>query len=96
MRRLGGMASFVEKGWAGKDYTHIGYGGGRQVARELYHALLWDVHRRQEYRLRQEELRQPVVKNLEMEIHCSKVEIDSVALSVENYEHVETGSLQTK
>lgn len=95
MRRLGGMASFVEKGWAGKDYTHIGYGGGRQVARELYHALMWDVHRRQEYRLRQEELRQPVVKNLEMEIHGSKVEIDSVALSVENFEYVETDSLQT-
>ena len=39
MRALGGMERFVEKGWAGKDYTHINYAGGRQIAGELYAAL---------------------------------------------------------
>lgn len=61
MRSLGGMDTFVEKGWAGKDYTHIGYGGGRQVAREMYHAMVWGIHSRQQYHRRQEELRQPVI-----------------------------------
>ena len=40
MQRLGGMTAFVENGWAGKDYTHINYGGGREIARQLYFALL--------------------------------------------------------
>ena len=40
MQRLGGMTVFVENGWAGKDYTHINYGGGREIARQLYYALL--------------------------------------------------------
>ena len=40
MQRLGGMTAFVEKGWAGKDYTHINYAGGREIARQLYYALL--------------------------------------------------------
>ncbi len=39
MRALGGMEHFVAQGWAGKDYTHINYGGGRQIARALYDAL---------------------------------------------------------
>ena len=40
MLRLGGMTAFVENGWAGKDYTHINYAGGREIARQLYYALL--------------------------------------------------------
>ncbi len=32
MRSLGGMEQFVANGWAGKDYTHINYAGGRRVA----------------------------------------------------------------
>ena len=40
MQRLGGMTAFVENGWAGKDYTHINYAGGREIARQLYYALL--------------------------------------------------------
>jgi len=39
MRARGGMERFVEKGWAGKDYTHINYAGGRQIAEELFAAL---------------------------------------------------------
>ncbi len=40
MQRKGGMTEFVNKNWAGKDYTHINYAGGREIARELYYAFL--------------------------------------------------------
>ena len=40
MQRKGGMTEFVNNGWAGKDYTHINYAGGREIARELYYAFL--------------------------------------------------------
>lgn len=33
------MERFVANGWAGKDYTHINYAGGRQVAYALVDAL---------------------------------------------------------
>ena len=39
MRSWGGMESFVANGWAGKDYTHINYEGGRRVAWSLADAL---------------------------------------------------------
>lgn len=39
MRSLGGMEGFVRNGWAGKDYTHINYAGGRRVAWSLFDAL---------------------------------------------------------
>ena len=39
MRTWGGMAAFVANGWAGKDYTHINYAGGRRVAWSLADAL---------------------------------------------------------
>ena len=39
MRAQGGMEEFVRNGWAGKDYTHINYAGGRRVAWALYDAL---------------------------------------------------------
>ena len=40
MQRKGGMTEFVNKNWAGKDYTHINYAGGREIARELSYAFL--------------------------------------------------------
>ena len=40
MQRKGGMTEFVNKNWAGKDYTHINYAGGREIGRELYYAFL--------------------------------------------------------
>lgn len=55
MKAQGGMATFVARGWAGKDYTHINYGGGRQVGRALYDALNHDILL--ERRRRAEELR---------------------------------------
>lgn len=45
MQQLGGMKQFVANGWAGKDYTHINYAGGREIATSLYHALLGGVQR---------------------------------------------------
>lgn len=39
MRVQGGMEHFVAQGWAGKDYTHINFGGGRRIAQELFEAL---------------------------------------------------------
>lgn len=52
MRTMGGMAQFVENGWAGKDYTHINYAGGRQVARALTDAIHDGVRRAAEERER--------------------------------------------
>lgn len=48
MQQLGGMARFVEQGWAGKDYTHINYAGGREVATALYRAICREVCRKQQ------------------------------------------------
>ena len=39
MRAQGGMERFVENGWAGKDFTHINFAGGRRVALALFDAL---------------------------------------------------------
>ena len=43
MRAEGGMEHFVRNGWAGKDFTHINYAGGRCVARALYDAIAAEV-----------------------------------------------------
>jgi len=55
MQRLGGMAGFVQQGWAGKDYTHINYAGGREVAAALYRALYREVCRKQQQERAQRE-----------------------------------------
>jgi hypothetical protein len=34
------MVKFVDKGWASKDYTHMSFRGGREIARSLINALL--------------------------------------------------------
>lgn len=39
MRAEGGMERYVQNGWAGKDYTHINYAGGRRVALALFDAI---------------------------------------------------------
>ena len=44
-RGMGGensMVQFVEWNWAAKDYTHIGFPGGRYIARELVKAIMKD------------------------------------------------------
>ncbi len=40
MQAQGGMSTFVKQGWAGKDYTHINFAGGRQCAWALYDAII--------------------------------------------------------
>ena len=37
------MVRFVEEHWAAKDYTHIGYTGGKYVADRLVDALITGV-----------------------------------------------------
>lgn len=51
MRAQGGMAEFVKRGWAGKDFTHINYAGGQRVAWALADALnaeIGKVHARRQ------------------------------------------------
>lgn len=36
----GSMARFVENGWAAKDYTHIGFGGGKRIATGFVRAIV--------------------------------------------------------
>lgn len=68
MQQLGGMTTFVENGWAGKDYTHINYAGGARIARELYYALLKGTELYSSSLRERIELSQPVIsKPLEME-----------------------------
>lgn len=61
MGARGGMAQFVANGWAGKDYTHINFAGGRQVAMALADAIHEGVRHtagvREERRHREEQAR---------------------------------------
>ncbi len=34
------MVEYVEKGWASKDYTHLSFRGGREIAKSLMNALM--------------------------------------------------------
>ena len=34
------MVKFVEKNWASKDYTHLGFPGGKALADSLFNALM--------------------------------------------------------
>lgn len=43
MQAQGGMSSFVSNGWAAKDFTHINFAGGRQVAWALVDAIIEGV-----------------------------------------------------
>ena len=61
MQKLGGMSTFVDNGWAGKDYTHINYAGGKQVARALYHAILQGAQRYAEQLRERIERSKPVI-----------------------------------
>lgn len=39
IKSLGGIESFVSKGWAAKDYTHMSAAGGRAISRKLVEDL---------------------------------------------------------
>lgn len=66
MQKLGGMDAFVRNGWAGKDYTHINYGGGRRIATALFEALYADLYaywqRESEQRVRRQQ-EQPLLES---------------------------------
>lgn len=64
MQAEGGMKEFVAKGWAGKDYTHINYGGGRRVAWALFDAINAEAAKADERLRRQREAAQPILDSL--------------------------------
>lgn len=82
MQKLGGMSTFVDNGWAGKDYTHINYAGGKQVARALYHAILQGAQRYAEQLRERIERSKPVITTpveiapLEDKLEIKPLEID--------------------
>ncbi len=78
MQLLGGMTHFVEQGWAGKDYTHINYAGGREVARQLYYALLQGAQQRSQTLREREEAARPILQERELEISSIQVDIDTL------------------
>ena len=73
MQAMGGMARFVKNGWAGKDYTHINYAGGREVAHALFDAIYDQVYTLQQEelsrKLRREELRRVLSDELENRLY---------------------------
>lgn len=40
IRSMGGIRSFVSKGWAAKDYTHLSSAGGREISKRLVQDLV--------------------------------------------------------
>lgn len=40
IRSMGGIRSFVSKGWAAKDYTHLSSAGGREISKRLVQELI--------------------------------------------------------
>lgn len=40
MGGVNSMTRYVEKNWASKDYTHLGFRGGKEIAKALFDALL--------------------------------------------------------
>ena len=78
MQRLGGMTRFVENGWAGKDYTHINYAGGREIARQLFYGLLQGAQRRSQTLRQRMEDAQPVLPERELEITQPELKLDTL------------------
>ena len=78
MQRMGGMTRFVENGWAGKDYTHINYAGGREIARQLYYGLLQGAQNRSRTLRQRMEDAQPVLPERELEITEPELTIDTL------------------
>jgi hypothetical protein len=75
---MGGMTRFVENGWAGKDYTHINYAGGREIARQLYYGLLQGAQNRSRTLRQRMEDAQPVLPERELEITEPELNIDTL------------------
>ena len=70
MRTKGGMEKFVANGWAGKDYTHINYGGGREIGRLLFEAIYagaYDEFEREKVERLSREKQQTLLQDLEVD-----------------------------
>ncbi len=37
------IVNFAQKGWAGKDYTHINYKGGKYIAEKLFNSIVSEI-----------------------------------------------------
>ena len=61
MQAEGGIREFVAKGWAGKDFTHINYGGGRRVGWALFDAINHEAAKAVERRKRRLETAKPII-----------------------------------
>ncbi len=68
MQAEGGIRHFVSKGWAGKDFTHINYAGGRRIAWALYDAINAEVVKVDEQRRRREEQAKPLIDSLPLDL----------------------------
>ncbi len=64
MRADGGIEEFVARGWAGKDFTHINYAGGRRVGWALYDAINAEAAKAFERRQRRIESAEPLLDPL--------------------------------
>lgn len=72
MQAEGGIREFVAKGWAGKDFTHINYGGGRRVAWALFDAINDEAAKAVARRQRRLEATKPVIDSIEQLPHLMK------------------------
>ena len=77
MAALGGMPAFVSKGWAAKDYTHINFMGGKQIAKQLAYAIIAPVCERVET------LERLAMRQAPMQIPVEPESMHSVDLRVE-------------
>ncbi len=85
MREKGGMARFVANGWAGKDFTHINFAGGRQVALSLADALDEGVNATYErifVERRRERARQMRIDSLENKIPQGEIPLPDLRTSL--------------
>ncbi|MFR9534906.1 MAG: hypothetical protein SNG49_08715 [Rikenellaceae bacterium] len=67
MQAQGGMSRFVVNGWAAKDYTHINFAGGKQVAWALVDAMNQGVVAEREKMVVKIEY-EPIIDSLQSEI----------------------------
>ncbi len=65
MQAEGGIEEFVARGWAGKDFTHINYAGGRRVAWALFDAINHEAARAAERQRRRAAAAEPTIDSVQ-------------------------------
>ncbi len=63
MQAQGGMSNFVSNEWAAKDFTHINFAGGRQVAWAMVDAIIEGVERERALSIQRVE-HEPIIDSL--------------------------------